>query len=92
MWCNGMENGGEGVKEPWLAGMKRRLHEARIWIVKHLIFWLVHRLDVLQYGAFMALSWGYDEVTDYTVLAERHLENCHVYGTQVTYYDKENKA
>jgi hypothetical protein len=77
------------MKEPWIDGLKRRFHDLRTLVVKKLIFWLVHRLDVLQYGAFMALSWGYDEVTDYHVLAERSYDDMHVYGTQVTYYNKQ---
>ena len=65
-----------------------------LWLVKRIIFWSVHKLDVLQYGAFMALSWGYNEFTDYHVIAERHHENCHVYGTKVEYYNNgsENDA
>ena len=78
------------MKEPWWDGVKRRWREWRIkalwWVVRK----AVRRIDVLQWGVFMAYSWGYDEVTDYNVLAERHLENCHVYGTKVTFYD-ENK-
>lgn len=34
-------------------------------------------------------AWAIDDVTDYHVIAERHLENCHVYGTRVDYYDAE---
>ena len=51
----------------------------------------VQRIDKISCGAFMAFSWGVDEVTNYHVIAERSLSNCHMYGTRVDYYDKGNK-
>ncbi len=49
----------------------------------------VQRIDKMNCGAFLAFSWVIDDVTDYHVVAERHLDNCHVYGTRVDYYDAE---
>lgn len=77
------------MKESWIDSIKRSFHEVRIRIVKWMIFRLVHRLDDLQYGEFMALSWCCDEHTDYHVIAERSYENIHVYGTRVDYLDKD---
>ena len=62
------------------------LRERFLWrIVKN----CVQRIDKMNCGAFMAFSWGVDEITDYHVIAERSLENCHVYGTRVEYYGEQ---
>jgi len=79
------------VKEPFLERLRRIWDGWQEKVCKWVIRKAVRRFDVLGHGAFMAYSWGYDEQTDYTVLAERFLDNCYVYGTQVTYYDKEGK-
>ena len=69
------------VKRWWF-----NLRERFLWrIVKS----CVQRIDKMNCGAFLAFSWGVDEVTDYHVIAERSLENCHVYGTRVEYYEKQ---
>ena len=51
----------------------------------------VQRIDKMNCGAFMAFSWAVDDVTDYHVIAERSLENCHVFGTRVDYYDEDGE-
>ena len=79
------------MKEPWWSSVRRRWHELRMAITRRMIFWLIHTYDVLGYGAFMAMTYSYDEHTDYHVIAERYHEKCHVYGTKVEYYDKEEK-
>lgn len=71
--------------------IKRKTRENHILLVKWAIRKLVRRLDELNYGAFMAYSWGYDEYTDYHVITERSYDNSHVYGTQVTYYNEEDR-
>ena len=71
--------------------IKRKMHEGHIRLVKLAIRKLVRRFDELNYGAFMAYSWGYDEHTDYHVIAERSYDNSHVYGTQVTYYNEDDR-
>lgn len=69
------------VKHWWF-----NLRERFLWsIVKR----CVQRIDKMNCGAFMAFSWGVDEFTDYHVIAERSLSNCHVYGTRVEYYEKQ---
>ena len=55
------------------------------------IKWMVHKLDELNYGAFMALSMSVDEHTTYHIIAGRFCANAHVYGTQVTYYNEEDR-
>ena len=62
------------------------VRERFLWII---VKRCVQRIDQMNCGAFLAFSWGIDDVTDYHVIAERHLENCHVYGTRVDYYDVE---
>lgn len=70
------------VKRWWF-----NVRERFLWsIVKR----CVQRIDKMNCGAFMAFSWGVDEITDYHVIAERSLENCHVYGTRVEYYGKQD--
>lgn len=69
------------VKRWWF-----NVRERFLWsIVKR----CVQKIDKMNCGAFMAFSWGGDEFTDYHVIAERSLSNCHVYGTRVEYYEKQ---
>lgn len=47
----------------------------------------IEQYDKLCGGAFLAFSWGVDEITDYHVIAERSYPECHIYGTKVSLYD-----
>ena len=74
------------MTEPFLCKTKRLWREFRIRIVKERIKRNVRKYDLLHDGAFMALSWGVDEVTDYHVIAERNYPDRHIYGTEETLY------
>lgn len=76
------------MKEPFQDRMKRKIREAKIRLCKHIIKKAVRRLDLLQYEAFLAWSWAFDEETDYHVIKERSTKEFHQYGTRVDYYDK----
>ena len=73
--------------------LKTKLHriirEKRILIVKWIIRKAVRKLDVLQYEAFLAYTWGFDEEIDYNVIKERSTKDFHQYGTKVTYYNEQ---
>lgn len=71
---------------------RRKVHEFHERIVKLVIRKAVRKLDELNYGAFMDYTFEGDERTTYHVIAERHLANCHVYGTRVEYYDEGDKC
>ena len=79
------------MKESFRSRMKRKIRETRIRICKQIIRKAVRQLDVLQYGAFLVYSWGFDNETDYHVIKERSTMEFHQYGTTVTYYDQEEK-
>lgn len=66
----------------WLEWRRNRIRDK--------IFRLIHQLDVLDLGTFMAMSHTEDSRTTYHVIAERHLDNCHKYGTKIEYYNKED--
>lgn len=51
----------------------------------------IKKLDVLGYDGFMAYSFTGDERTTYHVIAERHLDICHVFGTKVEYYERNSE-
>lgn len=67
--------------------LRRRWGELKTKVAKWLIRKSVQWLDNLHEKAFLAYSWGLDEVTHYHVLAERFYQTCHVYGTKVEHYD-----
>lgn len=77
------------VAESIFERARRHIYEMQLKLVQKRIKRLVHRLDKLNGGAFMALSLWQDDRTTYHVIAERHLENCYVYGTKVEYYNED---
>lgn len=66
--------------------MIRIIRKTRIRIVKWIIRKAVRKLDELQYGSFLAYSWGFDDEIDYNVLKEVSTNEYHQYGTRVEYY------
>ena len=79
------------MKEPLKEKLLRTIREKRIKAVKWIIRKCVRKLDVLQYEAFLAYSWGYDEEIDYHVTKERSTKEFHQFGTHVDYYDSEGR-
>lgn len=67
--------------------IRREWCDVRVRSIKWALKQLIHRLDELQYGAFMALSFEQDANTTYHVIAERFHEKLHVYGTRVDSYE-----
>lgn len=59
------------------------VRERFLWII---VKRCVQRIDRMNCGAFLAFSWGIDDVTDYHVIAERSYDWGHVYGTRVERY------
>lgn len=55
------------------------------WLIKHLIFLLDRKGDLLAY------SFAKDDKTHYNILAERYYEDRWEYGTQVNYYRSKEK-
>lgn len=74
------------MKESLKSKLIRLIREKRINIVKWIIRKYVRKLDVLQYEAFLAYSWSYDDEIDYYVTKERSTNEFHQFGTKVTYY------
>ena len=77
------------MTEPLIERIKRFIRETRILRYKRIIRKYVQKLDKANWYAFMAYTWGVDEVTDYHILAERSYPDHRVYGTKVTWYNKE---
>lgn len=77
------------MKERLIDRIKRRIREMRDARYKRIIRKYVQKHDRINYYAFMAYSWGVDEITDYHVIAERSYPDHHVFGTEVTWYNKE---
>ena len=71
------------MKERLSERIKRGVREKYDVFLKWTIRKAVQKHDDLNYGAFMAYSWGRDEVTDYHVTAERSYKDIHVFGTRV---------
>ena len=71
------------MKERLSDRFKRKARERYDKVLKWIIRKAVQKHDDLNYGAFMAYSWGRDEVTDYHVTAERSYDDIHVFGTRV---------
>ena len=71
------------MKERLSERIKRKIREKYDKFLKWIIRKAVQKHDDLNYGAFMAYSWGRDEVTDYHVTAERSYNDIHVFGTRV---------
>lgn len=69
--------------------IRRKWTEFRVKALRCIFKFAIERYDKLSGGAFMAYSWGVDDVTDYNVIAERSYPDHHVYGTEVTWYDEE---
>jgi hypothetical protein len=65
--------------------IRREWRDVRVRAIKWAMKRLIHRLDELNYGAFMTLSFEQNEHTTYHVIAERFNEKLHVYGTRVDY-------
>ena len=87
-----MRTGGEvRMKESLKSKLIRSIREKRIKAVKWIIRKCVRKLDVLQYGGFLAYSWGYDDEIDYHVIKERSTNEFYQYGTMVTYYGQEGR-
>ena len=87
-----MRKAGEvGMKESLKSKLIRLIREKRIKAVKWIIRRCVRKLDVLQYKAFLAYSWGYDDEIDYHVTKERSTNEFHQFGTKVTYYGQEGR-
>ena len=79
------------MKESLKSKLIRLIREKRIKAVKWIIRKCVRKLDVLQYEAFLAYSWGYDDEIDYHVTKERSTNEFHQFGTKVTYYWQEGR-
>lgn len=77
------------MKESLKSKLIRLIREKHIKTVKWIIRKCVRKLDVLQYEAFLAYSWGYDSEIDYHVTKERSTNEFHQFGTKVTYYEQE---
>ena len=77
------------MKESLKSRLIRLIREKRIKAVKWIIRECVRKLDVLQYEALLAYSWGYDDEIDYHVTKERSTNEFHQFGTKVTYYGQE---
>ena len=77
------------MKERLIDFIRRKIREARGRRYKRIIRKYVEKNDKINNYAFMAYSWGVDEVTDYHILAERSYPDHRVYGTEVTWYNKE---
>lgn len=69
--------------------VRRRWTELREETLQRIFKLAIERYDELNGHAFMAFSWGVDDVTDYHVIAERSYSDHHVYGTRVTWYEPE---
>lgn len=67
----------------------RKWKELRMDAMKRIFKWAIEQYDKLHNGAFLAFSWGIDDVTDYHVIAERSYPDHNVYGTIVTWYETE---
>ena len=67
--------------------VSRKWKELRMNAMKSIFKWAIEQYDKLHNGAFLAFSWGIDEITDYHVIAERSYMDHHVYGTKVTWYE-----
>lgn len=63
--------------------------EFRKKALRRVFKWAIEHYDKLNNGAFMAFSWGIDETTDYHIIAERSYHDHNVFGTKITYYDRE---
>ena len=79
------------MKERLIDKIKRKIGERRIKILHWIIRKAVRRLDIVHGFAFMAYSWGVDEVTDYHVIAERSYPDMHIYGTKWERYEDNNE-
>jgi ADP-glucose pyrophosphorylase len=77
------------MKERLIDRIRRAIREARDKRYKRIIRKYVEKHDKIGNYAFMAYSWGVDEITDYHVVAERSYPDHRVYGTEVTWYNKE---
>lgn len=77
------------MKERLIDRIRRKIREARDKRYKRIIRKYVEKHDKINDYAFMAYSWGVDEITDYHVTAERSYPDHHVFGTVVTWYNKE---
>lgn len=75
------------MPERFVDKARRKWAEIREKTLQRIFKLAIERYDKLNNGAFMALSWGIDEVTDYHVIAERSYHDHHVYGTRVTWYE-----
>ena len=79
------------MKESLRSKLIRLIREKHIKAVKWIIRKCVRKLDVLQYEAFLAYSWGYNDEIDYHVTKERSTNEFHQFGTKVTYYVQEGR-
>ena len=70
--------------------VSRKWKKFRLDALKRIFKWAIEQYDKLHNGAFMAFSWGIDDVTDYHVIAERSYPDHNIYGTRVTWYDTES--
>ena len=76
------------MKEKWKDKLRRIICEKYDKFLKWIIREAVEKHDDLSKRAFLAYTWGRDEVTDYHVLAERSYPDTHIYGTKVDHYEK----
>ena len=77
------------MRESLMDRIRRKWTEFRAKALQRIFKWAIERYDRLIVGAFLAFSWGIDDVTDYHVIAERSYRDHHVFGTKVTWYDAE---
>lgn len=77
------------MKERLIDRIRRKISEARDKRYKRIIRKYVEKHDKINGYAFMVYSWGVDEITEYHVTAERSYPDHHVFGTEVTWYNKE---
>lgn len=78
------------MPERFVDKVSRKWEEFRMNATKRIFKWAIEQYDKLNNGAFMAFSWGIDNITDYHVIAERSYPDHNIYGTRVTWYDTES--
>lgn len=77
------------MKERLIDRIRRKIREAHDKRYKRIIRKYVEKHDKINNYVFMAYSWGVDEVTEYHIVAERSYPDHRIYGTEVTWYNKE---
>ena len=71
------------MKERLVDRIRRKAIERYDSLLKWVIRKAVQKHDDLNYRAFMAYSWNRDDVTCYSVVAERFYPDVHILGTKM---------